>query len=159
MTEPGNGPAPAFEVRTGSEEAPDAPPPQRAATVKAAFDALLSIRTVMNTEAADPLATPAEWERRQPVRAIALCLEAAGIPPSAVGADGQRIATGYRVGPAGPPSVARVEWLGPPGSGAAHQEQEELRRCSSALRAIGWQALEYRGPRRRRYLEVEPPQQ
>ncbi|MFH8569377.1 hypothetical protein [Streptomyces sp. NPDC017993] len=156
MTEPGNGSAPAFEVRTGDEEAPGAPSPQRAATVKAAFDALLNIRTLMNVEAAEPLATPAEWERRQPVRAIALCLEAAGIPPSAVGADGQRVTTGYRVASTGPPAVARVEWLGPPGSGAAHQEQEELRRCSSVLRPLGWQALEYRGPRRHWYLEVEP---
>ncbi|MFG2888451.1 hypothetical protein [Streptomyces sp. NPDC048248] len=159
MTEPGNGSAPAFEVRTGNEKAPGAPPLHRAATVKTAFDALLNIRTLMNAEAADPLATTAEWERRQPVRAIALCLEAAGIPPSAVDVDGQPVATGYRVDPAEPPAVARIEWLGPPGSGAAHQEQEELRRCGSALRALGWQALEYRGPRRHWYLEVEPLQQ
>ncbi|OAR24605.1 hypothetical protein A8W25_19720 [Streptomyces sp. ERV7] len=148
-------PAAAFEAATGDGPAPTEPPAQREAAVRVAFEGLLQIRRLMNTGHPDPLSAPASWERNQMVRAIALALEAAGIPPSTVGAAGERTATGYRVGPADQPAVVRVEWLGPAGSGAAQEEPEALRRCADALRPLGWEALEYRGARRHRYLEVE----
>ncbi|MGW2816338.1 hypothetical protein [Streptomyces sp. NPDC001415] len=122
----------------------------RDAAVRTAFEGLLHIRRVMGTSG------PARWERLQPVRAVALALEAAGIEPSAVDEEGKRYATGYRVSAAEGAAVVRVEWLGPPGSGAEYAANESLRRCAAALRPLGWVALEYRGPRRHHYLEVEP---
>ncbi|MEU1075623.1 MULTISPECIES: hypothetical protein [unclassified Streptomyces] len=148
-------PAATFEAATGDGPAPAEPPAQREAAVRVAFEGLRQIRRLMNTGHAEPLSVPAAWERTQLGRAISLTLEAAGIPPSAVDGTGRRTATGYRVCPAEQPGAVRVEWLGPPGSGAAQEEAEALRRCADALRACGWEALEYRGARRHRYLEVE----
>ncbi len=146
-----------FEVVSGAGRAPVEPVQERRAAVQAAFDGLLQIRRLMNTTVADPLAVPAEWERHQAVRAVALVLEASEIAPSAVDCGGHRVATGYCVRETEAAEVTRVEWLGPAGSGAAYEEQDALRRCADALRQMGWEVLEYRGPRRRRYLEVEPP--
>ena len=123
--------------------------------MRAAFEGLLQIRRTMNRRGADPRALPADWERRQPVRAVALALEAAGITPSAVDAVGERIATGYRVSAADRPEAVVVEWVGPPGSGAAHEEEAALGACVPVLDRLGWEALLYRGPRKRRFLEVE----
>ncbi|WNF00413.1 hypothetical protein PS467_36360 [Streptomyces luomodiensis] len=145
-----------FEVATGATAGPAGDDPGRRAAVRTAFEGLLQIRRLMNTDAADPEGVPAEWERRRPVRAVALALEAAGVPPSALDAAGHRVATGYCLGTAERPGVVRVEWLGPPGSGAAYAAEEGLRNCAAVLRRLGWEALEYRGPRRRRHLEVEP---
>ena len=80
-----------------------------------------------------------------------------GRSPSALDDTGQRVATGFRVR-AGEEREAtvRVEWLGPHGSGAVREEERELSACAAALTALGWEALLYRGPRRRRFLEVEP---
>lgn len=147
--------AAAFEAATGDGPAPMEPPALREAAVRVAFEGLRQIRRLMNSDHPDPLSVPAAWERNQMVRAVALALEAAGIPPSAVDTAGQRTATGYRVGSADQPGVVRVEWLGPAGSGAAQEEPEALRRCADALRPLGWEALEYRGARRHRHLEVE----
>ncbi|MFD7020232.1 hypothetical protein [Streptomyces sp. NPDC059928] len=140
-----------FEVATG-DEAPRSGAGREAA-VRTAFEGLLNIRRVLDGPDAS---TPAQWERLQSVRAVSLALEAAGIAPSAVDAAGRRCATGYRVSAADRPSVARVEWLGPPGGGAAYTANESLQRCAEVLRRLGWVALEYRGPRRHHYLEVEP---
>ncbi|HET6856701.1 MAG TPA: hypothetical protein VFH94_06340 [Streptomyces sp.] len=147
----------AFTAATGDGPAPTAPARDRAAEVRVAFDGLMQIRRLTNTEAGDPQAIPALWERNQAVRAVALTLEAAGIAASAVDAAGQRTATGYRVGPGERSGTVRVEWLGPPGSGAAHEEQDALTGCVDALGRAGWTALLYIGPKRRRFLEVEPP--
>ncbi|WP_369374102.1 hypothetical protein [Streptomyces sp. cg36] len=146
----------AFEAATGDQTPSAEPPARREAAVRVAFEGLCQIRRLMNAGHPDPLAIPADWERNQMVRAVALALEAAGIPPSAVDSAGERAATGYRVGPAEQPGAVRVEWLGPAGSGAAQEEPEALRRCAEALRPLGWESLEYRGPRRHRYLEIEP---
>ncbi|MBC2876450.1 MULTISPECIES: hypothetical protein [Streptomyces] len=147
-----------FHAATG-DEGPSAPagrrPDERADAVRQAMDGLHRIRAVMNPPAGRPLSVPADWERLQPVRAVALALEAAGVPPSAVGTDGRRLATGYRVHADG--GTVRVEWVGPPGSRVRYQQQEGLRRCADVLRGLGWQALEYRGARGLRWLEVEPP--
>ncbi|MGW7003678.1 hypothetical protein ACWGCW_12815 [Streptomyces sp. NPDC054933] len=145
-----------FDVSTGTAPTPAGRPQQRKAEVQAAFDGLLQVRKVMNTHVADPLSVPAEWERHQIVRAVALTLEAAELPPSAVDGDGQRTATGYCVTAAERSGTVRVEWMGPRGSGAVHEENEALGRCAAALSPLGWVALQYRGPRRHWYLEVEP---
>ncbi|MEE1736511.1 hypothetical protein [Streptomyces sp. BE147] len=129
----------------------------RAASVRTAFEGLLQIRRLTNTGRADPEGVPAPWELHRPVRAVALALEASGAAPSALDASGRRTAAGYRVLEGESPGTVRVEWAGPPGSGAAHEEEDALPRCAAALRRLGWTVLLYRGPRRRRFLEVEPP--
>ncbi|WP_434599416.1 hypothetical protein [Streptomyces sp. A5-4] len=145
----------AFTAATGDGPAPAAAARGRAAEVRVAFEGLMQIRRLTNTDAEDPQAMPALWERHQAVRSVALTLEAAGIAASAADTAGQRTATGYRVGPGEGPGA--VQWLGPVGSGAAHEEQDALAGCAGALERAGWTALLYIGPRRRRFLEVEPP--
>ncbi|MFE4856553.1 hypothetical protein [Streptomyces sp. NPDC056670] len=137
-----------FEAATG--DGPVLRGAGRTAAVRTAFDGLLNIRRVMGGSG------PAEWERLKPVRAVALTLEAAGIEASAVDAHGARCATGYRVSATDGARAVRVEWAGPAGSGAEYAANEALRGCAETLRALGWVALEYRGPRRHHYLEVEP---
>ncbi|MEU6928826.1 hypothetical protein [Streptomyces sp. NPDC046385] len=145
-----------FHAATGDGPAlPEADVEQRSREVRAAFEGLLQIRRLTNRQGGDPAASPAAWERGQPVRAIALALEAARQPPSALDATGARTATGYRVTAGERPGTAVVEWLGPPGAGAAHQEETALTACAAALDRLGWEALLYRGPRRRHFLEVE----
>ncbi|MFG2600180.1 hypothetical protein [Streptomyces sp. NPDC048462] len=146
-----------FEPAAGDGPSPLGPAEKRAAAVRTAFAGLAQIRRLTNTGHPDPESVPAPWELHRPVRAVALALEASGLTASAVEASGRRTATGYRVEPGTAPGTVRVEWTGPPGSGAAHEEEAELNRCAAALRASGWIALLYRGPRRRRFLEVEPP--
>ncbi|TQK52847.1 hypothetical protein FBY35_3303 [Streptomyces sp. SLBN-118] len=141
-----------FEAATGDGQPPDfsaRAADVRAAEVRAALDGLLQIRRVTNT-------APAAWELNRMVRAVALALEAAGIPPSAVDASGARTATGYRVRASDRARMVCVDWLGPPGGGAAQEEEFRLAECAGALAALGWEALMYRGPRKRRFLEVEP---
>lgn len=149
MTEPGEG----FEPATG--DGPAAPEPGRAAGVRTAFAGILQIRRLVNGPAGEEV--PAPWELRQPVRAVALALEAAGITPSAADAEGLPVRTGYRVRAGAAAGCAEVSWAGPRGSGAAEEEQERLAACASVLEGLGWVCLLYRGPRRRRHLEVEPP--
>lgn len=144
-----------FEPATGDGAA--AWDERRAASVRTAFEGMLQIRRLTNTGLANPEDVPAPWETHRPVRAVALALEASGLAASAVDGSGARTATGYRVTAGEAPDGARVEWVGPPGGGAAHAEEEELGRCAAVLRGLGWTVLPYRGPRRRRFLEVEPP--
>lgn len=146
-----------FEPATGEGPPPPGPVERRAASVGTAFAGMLQIRRLTNTGTAAPEAVPAAWELHRAVRAVALALEASGLTASAVDASGRRTATGYRVAAGTSPGTARVEWLGPPGSGAAHEEEGALTRCAAVLRELGWIALLYRGPRSRRFLEVEPP--
>ncbi|MFJ2091048.1 hypothetical protein ACIOEW_17530 [Streptomyces sp. NPDC087901] len=146
-----------FEPATGDGPPSPAPAEQRAASVRTAFAGMLQIRRLTNTGHSEPEAVPAAWELHRTVRAVALALEASGLSASAVDASGRRTATGFRVAAGDSPATARVEWLGPPGSGAAHEEEGELTRCAAVLRELGWTALLYRGPRRHRFLEVEPP--
>ncbi|MFF5449421.1 hypothetical protein [Streptomyces sp. NPDC012888] len=140
-----------FEAATG-----DGPEPVdaglRQEEVRTAFAGLLQIRRVTGAEG------PAVWEREQPLRAVSLALEASGVPPSAVDPEtGRRTAAGYRTGPGEAPGLVRVTWAGPPGSRAPVEEAERLAGCADVLEGLGWQALLYRGPGRRRFLEVEPP--
>lgn len=146
-----------FEAATGDGPPwPGAAAEQRSREVRAARDGLLQIRRLTNGQGGDPKAVPADWERGRPVRAVALALESGGLRPSSVDAAGARVATGYRVRAGDRPGTAVVEWLGPPGSGAAQEEAEALAACVPALARLGWEALLYRGPRGRRFLEVEP---
>ncbi|MEU4266696.1 hypothetical protein [Streptomyces sp. NPDC026092] len=155
-----------FEAATGDEPPlPEGDVEQRSREVRAALDGLLQIRRLsggtgagagVGAGADDVRRRPAEWERRQPVRAVALALEAAGITPSAVDTSGVRVSTGYRVTAGERLGTTVVEWVGPPGGGAAQEEESALRGCVPALERLGWEALLYRGPRRRRFLEVEP---
>ncbi|MEU9623069.1 MULTISPECIES: hypothetical protein [unclassified Streptomyces] len=144
-----------FEPATG--DGPPAPDRGRAASVRTAFEGMMQIRRLTNTRHTAPEGVPAQWETLRPIRAVALALEASGLAASAVDGSGVRTATGYRLLRGEAPGSVRVEWLGPPGSGAAHAEEAELGRCAAALRELGWTALLYRGSRRRRFLEVEPP--
>ncbi|MFF1510858.1 hypothetical protein [Streptomyces sp. NPDC058326] len=146
-----------FEAATG--DGPPVPPAgaeQRSREIRAALDGLLQIRRLTLRQGGDPKDAPADWERRQPVRAVALALESGGLVPSSVDASGVRVATGYRVRAGDRPGTAVVEWLGPAGSGAAQEEAEALGACVPALARLGWEALLYKGPRGRRFLEVEP---
>ncbi|MEU6957119.1 hypothetical protein [Streptomyces sp. NPDC045714] len=152
-TEESNG----FEPATGDGPPAAEPAAARAASVRTAFEGLLQIRRLTGAGRPDPVAAPAPWEVNRPVRAIALALERSGARPSAVDPSGQRVSAGYRVSDGESAGSARVEWTGPPRSGAAHDEEAALAGCASALRELGWTVLLYRGPRRRRYLEVEPP--
>ncbi|MFJ8297198.1 hypothetical protein ACIQ9R_15155 [Streptomyces sp. NPDC094447] len=154
----GHGGGGTFEAATG--DGPPLPPAdaeQRSRDVRAALDGLLQIRRLTHRQGGgDPKAVPADWERRQPVRAVALALESGFLSPSAVDGAGLRTATGYRVRPADRPGAVVVEWLGPAGSGAALEEATALGGCVPVLERLGWEALLYKGPRGRRYLEVEP---
>lgn len=145
-----------FAAATGDGPPPRADAEQRSREVRAALEGLLHIRRLTNSRGGDPAACPADWEIRQPVRAVALALEAAGQPPSALGPDGTRVATGYRVTAGERPGTAVVEWLGPPATGATRDAEPALGACAAALERLGWDALLYRGPRRHRFLEVEP---
>ncbi|CAM5282369.1 hypothetical protein SVIOM74S_07991 [Streptomyces violarus] len=65
-------------------------------------------------------------------------------PPSTRRADEWPPGTGCV--PASRPGLVRVDWAGPPGSGAAHHEEEALAECAEVLRRLGWTVLLYRGP-------------
>ena len=140
--------ADSFEAATGDGPLPGSGR-DRAIEVRAAFEGLLQIRRVTGT-------APAAWELTRMVRAVALTLEASGVPASALDQTGTRTATGYRVRAADRPATVCVDWLGPPGAGAAQEEEQRLTECASILQALNWDALLYRGPRHRRFLEVEP---
>ncbi|WP_405571470.1 hypothetical protein OG317_20015 [Streptomyces sp. NBC_01167] len=139
-----------FEAATGDGPAELLAGRDRAAQVQTAYQGLLQIRSLTG-------AAPAEWELRQTVRAVALALEAGGLAPSATDAEGARTATGYRVRSGDRAGAVCVDWLGPPGSGAAQEEEQRLSQCARVLTSAGWEALLYKGPRNRRFLEVEPP--
>lgn len=145
-----------FEAATGDGPVCGTTPQARAAEVRVAFEGLLQIRRLTHTGVGDPAAVPAEWERQRPVRAVALALEATGLPASAVDGSGLRVATGFCVRPGERRATVRVEWLGPHGGGAAQDEERALTECAAVLARLGWEALLYRGPRRRRFLEAEP---
>ncbi|MFJ1569132.1 hypothetical protein [Streptomyces erythrochromogenes] len=149
VTDPGRG----FEPATGDGAAP--PPGRREAELRTAYEGLLQIRRLVGGPAG--AGVPAPWEVRQLPRAVALVLEAAGITPSALDAEGRRTRTGYRVAAGSGPERVEVTWVGPPGGGAAGEERERLTACAAVLEELGWVCLLYRGPRRRRFLEVEPP--
>ncbi|MTE22276.1 hypothetical protein F0L17_24870 [Streptomyces sp. TRM43335] len=157
---PSGPPAPGgggFDAATGDGPEPAEGPRRRAAAARA-WAGVLEIRRVTGGApgGGDGTAVPAPWERTRAVRAVSLALEAAGVPPSAVGGDGRRTRTGYRVSPSEEPGSVRVEWLGPSVSEARREAGERLRACARLLEERGWEALLYRGPRRTPFLSVTP---
>jgi hypothetical protein len=138
-----------FAVRTGHE------PPERAAGARArqvaqAWESLLQIRRLVQP---DHLDLPAPWERAQPVRAVALALEAAGVPFCAV--DGDLVVEGGAVVEAADRGGVRVSWRYQRGHRAVDAGEADLRAAADTLGQAGWDALLYRfGPRR--FLLAEP---
>ncbi|MCT2593938.1 hypothetical protein LHJ74_29205 [Streptomyces sp. N2-109] len=133
-----------------------------AASAARGWEALLEIRrlTQPGSGPASP-SVPAPWERARPVHAVALALEAAGIPASAMDGSGRRVRTGYRVSPGEETATVRVEWRTAAGAAAEGADdeadtQEQLAACARRLTACGWDTERYLGARRRPYLVVSP---
>ncbi|MDC7341219.1 hypothetical protein [Streptomyces lydicus] len=146
-----------LQVRTGAEPPDPAEAGStaaREAELRTALDGIRTIRRLTNS-GPDPAAHPAAWERGRLLHTVSLLLEAEGIAPSATGADGEPVRTGYRTSEGERPGQVLVRWVGPRGSGARYQEQEHLRRCQDVLRDWGFEALAVRGPGRRHHVEVE----
>ncbi|MGW7520173.1 hypothetical protein ACWGJ2_31800 [Streptomyces sp. NPDC054796] len=145
------------------ETAPDAAAAHAAAAARA-WEQLLEIRRITNTDLPAPLEVPAEWERHRMVHAVALALEAAGVPPAARAAGGRFTREGYRV--TDPPEPAargavRVEWrtaAGPaaPAPGPGPGPPAGLALCARELEARGWTTERYLDAGRRPYLVVAP---
>ncbi|HSA53761.1 MAG TPA: hypothetical protein VLH10_27070 [Yinghuangia sp.] len=111
---------------------------RRAEEVARAWAGLLEVRRVSGTG----LTIPAAWERARPVQAVALVLEAAGLPLSARDASGRPVRPGYRVSPGDRAGEVRVDWQAPPGVSRADRRQQ-LAACASELARWGWPAEEY----------------
>ncbi|WP_407560760.1 hypothetical protein [Streptomyces sp. 184] len=126
----GRGPAEpgVFATRTGGEPAPD-DAVARAREVRSAWEGLAELRRLTNADGAT--AVPCAWERTHLASAVALALEAAGLPP-ATPATG-----GYAVTPAEhQPEAVRVDWR--PGPAL-----RELVRAAGVLESAGWQVSEH----------------
>lgn len=114
----------------------------RAAEVAAAWEGLVQIRAVLGDGATQ---VPAAWERDRPVHAVALALEAAGVPPA-------RPATspGYRVRASDHPGLTEVTWS------EGDFAPTALARTAALLPPLGWQATEHRTRDGTPYLLVSP---
>ena len=142
-------PSSGFTPATG-----DGPPQdggRRAQAAAQAWRSLLEIRRLTG-------ATPADWERARPVHAVALALEAAGRPPSALDGNGRPVRSGYRVtAPHADPGTVRVEWRTSAADDPDRRESRDaLDTCAQVLTAHGWDADRYTDTRRRPYLLVAP---
>lgn len=168
-------PPPGFSPATG-----DGPPhtgDTRAAAAAQAWTSLLEIRRLTGDPAGRPQPpAPAPWERVRPLHAVALALEAAGAPPSAVNGSGRRVRSGFRVTDQGAdPGTVRVEWHtahgddpgGDPGRNPADRTRssqdherahvrDRLGECARLLADRGWHTERYTDARRRPYLLVAP---
>ncbi|MFJ5261760.1 hypothetical protein ACIQAC_15005 [Streptomyces sp. NPDC088387] len=130
-----------FAARVGGEEdAPDAGSASRGREVHSAWQGLLELRRMTNTDGATD--RPCGWERAHLVQAAALALEAAGHRPANGPGD-----SGYR-----------VRATPQPDSVAVHEpDPQALRACAATLEKAGWQPGEYTDPRTRaRYLLASP---
>jgi hypothetical protein len=114
----------------------------RAGEVAAAWEGLLQIRAVLGDGA---VRVPAAWERERAVHAVALALEAAGVPPRREGSAG-----GYRVRPSDHTGLAEVTWS-EAGSGPA-----ALARVAALLGPLGWQATDHHTRGGAPFLLVSP---
>lgn len=114
----------------------------RPGEVAAAWEGLLQIRAVLGDGAVE---VPAGWERERPVHAVALALEAAGVPPHRA-----ERPSGYRVGPSDHPGLVEVTWS-EAGSGPA-----SLARVVALLGPLGWQATEHHARGGAPFLLVSP---
>ncbi|MEY9877943.1 hypothetical protein ABH931_007467 [Streptacidiphilus sp. MAP12-33] len=138
-----------FTVRTGHQPQ-DTSGAHRAHQVAQAWESLLQIRRLVQPDHAD---LPAPWERAQSVRAVALALEAAGVPIRAV--DGDQVVEAGAVVEGADRGGVRVSWGYQRGHRPVDAGEADLRAAADALGQAGWDALLYRsGPRR--FLLVEP---
>ena len=154
VTEPGR--ASSFTASTGEEVGTAELAPGRSAAAEAAWEALLDVRRMTGAGSA-PERTPAAWEHSRTVPAIALLLEAAGVPSAVVDSAGKRLRAGYRVTAAAEHGSVQVRWLSLPGTPAAVAESErQLRVCAELLGRWGWQALLYQASGGVRFLAVAP---
>ncbi|MEO3840497.1 hypothetical protein [Streptomyces sp. B22F1] len=117
-----------FAARTGGEPAPpDAA--ARAREVRSAWEGLAELRRLTNADGATDV--PCAWERTHLASAVALALEAGGLPPAT------DVTGGYAVTPAAhQPEAVRVDWR--PGPAL-----RELVRAAGVLEAAGWQVSEH----------------
>lgn len=145
FSEPGG-----FVAATGDETAGEESE-GRTDQVTQAWAGVMEIRRLSDTGG-----VPAAWERGRMVWAVALALEAAGVPASAVDRRGRRVRTGYHVVAGTEPGSVRVEWRGPATSGAHLEAQDRLEHAATQLAERGWAATAYLGTGGRRYLVVVP---
>ncbi|MFJ9715523.1 hypothetical protein ACIRPQ_06205 [Streptomyces sp. NPDC101213] len=144
-TEPGRAGPPAasgvFAARAGGEDPPPGTGPARLREVRGAWEGMLELRRMTNTDGATD--RPCDWERSHLVRAAALALEAAGHRPAGADpGDG-----GYRVRETPQPEAVAVY----------EPDGEALRACAATLERAGWQVGEYTEPRTRaRHLLASP---
>ncbi len=100
--------------------------------VAAAWAGLVEIRRVLGDGRTE---LPAGWEAERPVHAVALALEAHGVPPARAGSPGYLVAESAHPGLTGLTEVAWSE----AGSAAA-----SLARIAELLPRLGWQATAHR---------------
>ncbi|AWW36929.1 MULTISPECIES: hypothetical protein [Streptomyces] len=128
-----------FTARVGGEEHPPQTGPARRREVHSAWQGLLELRRMTNTDGATD--RPCGWERAHLVQAAALALEAAGHRPA--GSD----TGGYRVRATPQPEAVAVH----------EPDADALRACAGTLEEAGWQVGEHTEPRTRaRYLLASP---
>ncbi|MFE0174954.1 hypothetical protein ACFWZ2_21790 [Streptomyces sp. NPDC059002] len=129
---PSPSPAPSgvFAARTGTEPTPPgAQGPARAREVRTAWEGLVELRRMTNTDGSRD--RPCAWERSHLVQAAALALEATGCLPAGPGTDG------YRVTPTPQPEAVAVHAPTP----------ASLHTCATALNEAGWQTSQHKPPR------------
>ncbi|GHD01706.1 hypothetical protein GCM10010313_14520 [Streptomyces violarus] len=131
-----------FAARVGGEAAaPETGQPPRLREVHSAWQGLLELRRMTNSDGA--VDRPCGWERTHLVEATALALEAAGHGPAGPEPD----ASGYRVRTTPQPEAVAVY----------ETDSEALRACAATLGEAGWQVSEHREPRTgTRYLLASP---
>ncbi|MEU6223727.1 hypothetical protein [Streptomyces sp. NPDC047042] len=138
---PAPGVAGVFAARVGGEEEIPVTGPARTREVHSAWQGLLELRRMTNTDGA--VDRPCGWERTHLVQAAALALEAACHRP----ADGGAGSGGYRVRATPQPEAVAVR----------EPDADALRACAATLEKAGWQAGEYTEPRTGvRYLLASP---
>ncbi|WP_377267169.1 hypothetical protein [Peterkaempfera sp. SMS 1(5)a] len=153
---PEPGPESGFTTATGEEIGAPEPAPGRAAAAAAAWESLLEIRR-MTGGGTRPEQTPAAWERTRTVAAVALTLEAAGVPAALAAPSGRRLRAGYLVTEGAGPGRVRVEWRALPGTPAAAEAERRLESCAALLTRWGWEALLYQASGGVRFLTVAAP--
>lgn len=137
------GAAGVFAARVGGEAEIPAAGPARTREVHSAWQGLLELRRMTNTDGA--MDRPCGWERTHLVQAAALALEAAGHLPEDGGGGG--VGGGYRVRATPQPEAVAVR----------EPDGDALRACAATLAKAGWQVGEHTEPRTdARYLLASP---
>ncbi len=140
---PASGATGVFAARIGGEAETPAAGSARTREVHSAWQGLLELRRMTNTDGA--MDRPCDWERKHLVQAAALALEAAGHRPADGKGDG--VSGGYQVRATPQPEAVAVR----------EPDGDALRACAATLEKAGWQAGEYTEPRTgTRYLLASP---